>query len=143
VGQALMYELDKTSPENLPAVGKTIAALMESGELNIVPFLQNDYLSQLDEDRRALLLSAVELSGLRLEDGQPNSRFVAFLLENLSRENPNKADQPYTQALVRQFMQDFYDVHGRDPSTPVGSTLAQIISLTGITTDDEGQLVFP
>jgi hypothetical protein len=142
VGQALMYELDKTDAKNLPAVGGAIADLMESGDLNITPFLQNDYLGQLKAESQDTLFSAVELSGLRMSSGQPNARFVSFLLENLSKENPNKTSQPKTQAFIQQFMQDFYGVHGKDTTTPVGSVLAQIISLTGIKPDDQGKLVF-
>lgn len=142
MGQALMYELDKTDPKNLPAVGQLISSLMESGDLNIVPFLQNDYLTQISADSQDMLFRAVELSGLLLSSGQSNSRFVAFLLESLSKENPNKADQPKTQAFIQKFMQDFYNVHGKTPTAPVGTVLAQVLTLTGIKAGTDGKLVF-
>jgi hypothetical protein len=143
VGQALMYELDQTDTRNLPAVGQLITGLMQSGDLNIAPFLQNDYLAQLQPERGDTLYQSVESAGLRLANGAPNSRFISFLLENLSPYNPNRATQPQTQAFVQQFVQDLYNACGQNATTPNSSILAQVLNLAGITVDEQGQLIFP
>lgn len=138
LGQALKYELHKAPAEHLPAVSRLITDLMDAGQLNAGPFLQNDYLAQLAPERRDTLLSAIELAGLRMDSGKSNIRFIGFLLDNLSRD-----DQPHTQALIRRFLQDFYDAHGNAPDTPVGKILASVLELADVTVGEDQALVFP
>jgi hypothetical protein len=137
LGQSLKYMLDKAPDSLAGQAGMLLMNLMESGDLNVSPFLTNDYLSQLSPDRRQLLLESVEMSGLRMANGKPNSRFIGFMLDQL-----NRSDNPTTQQFLHQFLQDFYDVHGSNPTTPVGDTLASILKLAGIQADQDGQLVF-
>jgi hypothetical protein len=114
-----------------------ISNLMETGELNITPFLNNDYLERLTPERREALLHAVESSGLRMADGRPNSRFIGFMLDQLGRPGTSA-----TKTFLRQFLQDFYIVHGNKPNTPVGQTLADILRLAGIQAGENQQLLF-
>ncbi len=141
LGQALMFALDQFSDPHLPAINRLISDLMDSGEVNIAPFLQNDYLERLGSERREMLLMSVERAGLRMDSNRPNARFIGFMLENLAR--PDAPDTVYTKAFIKQFLQDFYDVHSVDLTTPVGKILSQVLDLGGITTDAEKKLVFP
>jgi len=138
LGSCLKYLLDQAPTSSVEKIAGLISDLMENGTLNIAPFLYNDYLERMQPERRVILLHAVENSGLRLGSGKPNSRFIGFILENLSK--PGNAQ---TKAFIRQFLKDFYRVHGQNQDTPVGLLLAQILSLGGIEIDDKGQLVFP
>lgn len=137
LGQSLKFMLDKTSAGLVNRAASLISELMETGELNIAPFLTNDYLERLSPERREALLHAVEGSGLRMANGKPNSRFIGFMLDQLGRPGNST-----TKAFLQQFLRDFYAVHGNDPSTPVGQTLADILRLAGITADDDQQLIF-
>jgi hypothetical protein len=137
LGQSLKYMLDKAPDAIAGQVTGVVSDLMETGELNINPFLVNDYLERLTPDRRQALLDAVESSGLRMANGQPNSRFIGFMLEQLGRP----ADST-TKRFLQQFLQDFYAAYGSEPDTPVGNTLAMILNLAGIQPDADGQLVF-
>jgi hypothetical protein len=137
LGQALKYELDQAPEEHLPGISRLMTDLMDAGELNIGPFLQNDYLDRLSEERRELLLQTIELAGLRMDSGKPNARFIGFMLEEL-----NRPDHPQTQALLRRFLQDFYDTHGSAPDTPVGKILSSVLQLADISADEQGQLQF-
>lgn len=137
LGQALKYELDKAPDSALPAVQNLIANLMDTGDLSVAPFLQNDYLDKLVPKRRDALLAAVESAGLRMDNGKPNARFIGFILDNLGRAN-----QPQTQTFLRKFLQDFYNVHGSDPTTPVGKILAEVLDLAGVSADAQKKLVF-
>jgi hypothetical protein len=137
LGQALKYELDQAPEEHLPGISRLLTDLMDSGTLNIGPFLQNDYLDRLSEDRRELLLQTIELAGLRMDSGKPNTRFIGFMLEEL-----NRPDHLQTQALLRRFLQDFYDTHGSTPETPVGKILTSVLQLADISADEQGQLQF-
>lgn len=137
LGQALMYGLDQASMRNLQPITRLITDLTDSGELNITPFLQNDYLAKLGPERRDALLSAVELAGLRLDSGKANTRLIGFVLDNLA-----KPGEPQTKAFIQQFLQDFYNAHGKTPETPVGKILSQTLDLAGIVADDQGKLVF-
>lgn len=139
LGQSLKYMLDK-SPDGIADQAATLLTnLMESGDLNVTPFLTNDYLTQLSPDRRQLLLESVETSGLRMAGGKPNNRFIGFMLDQLGR-----SDNPTTKQFLQQFLQDFYNVYGRgaDANSPVGDTLASILKLAGVQADQSGQLVF-
>ncbi|HEY9687489.1 MAG TPA: hypothetical protein V6C52_10975 [Coleofasciculaceae cyanobacterium] len=137
LGQALKYELDQAPVEHLPGISRLMTDLMDTGALNIGPFLQNDYLARLSPERRETLLESIELAGLRMDSGKPNTRFIGFLLEHL-----NQSNQPSTQALLRRFLQDFYDTHGSAPDTPVGKILASVLQLAGLSADEQGQLQF-
>ncbi len=137
LGQALKYKLDNAPDSQADAIGRLITDLNDSGHLHIEPFLKNEYLAKLSPERREVLLGAVELAGLRLDNGKPNARFIGFLLQNLGKDN-----QPQTQAFLREFLQDFYDAHGKTPNTPVGKILSQTLSLAGVTADDKGKLIF-
>lgn len=137
LGEALMYGLDQTPAENLQPITRLITDLTDSGELNIVPFLQNDYLSRLDNDRQQALLQAVETAGIRMDSGKPNSRLIGFMLDALAKPG-DSASKRFSQT----FLQDFYQAHGQRPDTPVGKTLAQMLELAGVTANEEGTLVF-
>lgn len=137
LGQALMYGLDQTPAENLQPITRLITDLTDSGELNITPFLQNDYLSKLTTDRRQALLSAVETSGLRMDSGKPNSRLIGFMLDTLA-----KPGNEQSKLFVQTFLQDFYDQYGQQPDTPVGKILAQTLDLASVTANPDGKLVF-
>lgn len=138
LGQSLKFQLDQAPDVVMPAVKRVITDLMDSGELSVTPFLANDYLTKLSPERRTVLLEAVELAGLRMDSNRPNSRFIGFLLENL-----DKPEQPMTRAFLQKFLQDFYDVHGQTPTTPVGKILQQVLELGGVTVNAEKQLLFP
>lgn len=138
LGSSLKYMLDQSPTDASDRVATLISDLMESGTLNITPFLSNDYLEMLSPERRQSLLYAVEGSGLRMANGQPNSRFIGYMLENLAKPGDTQ-----TKAFLQQFLQDFYRVHGSNTTTPVGSTLAQILSLAGIQPNDQDELAFP
>jgi hypothetical protein len=137
LGQTLKYLLDKGPARVVNRVVSLISNLMETGELNITPFLNNDYLERLTPERREALLHAVESSGLRMADGRPNSRFIGFMLDQLGRPGTSA-----TKTFLRQFLQDFYIVHGNKPNTPVGQTLADILRLAGIQAGENQQLLF-
>ncbi len=138
LGQALKYELDQGTEKNLGAITKLITDLTDSGDLNVTPFLQNDYLQMLKPDRQDALLSAIQRSGLRMDDGKPNARLIGFTLDTLS-----KPGDPATKAILTKFLQNFYNAYGQQPDTPVGKILAQMLALGSITADESGQLVFP
>ena len=137
LGQALKTALAESSEANLPAISRVITDFSDSGELNAAPFLQNDYLQRLSPERKEILLQAVETSGLRMDNGRPNSRMIGFMLETLAK--PGESD---TKAFCQRFLQDFYDVHGATPDTPVGQILAQTLSLAGVNADEAGVLQF-
>jgi hypothetical protein len=138
LGQSLKYMLDKAPDEIAGQASGLLSDLMETGDLNVGPFLSNDYLERLSTDRRQTLLESVESSGLRMANGQPNSRFIGFMLEQLGRPGDST-----TKQFLQQFLQDFYDAYGSEPDTPVGSTLATVLNLANIQPDADNQLVFP
>lgn len=141
LGQALMYGLDQITADNLQPITRLITDLTDSGELNITPFLQNDYLSKLDTDRQQALLQAVKVSGLRMDNGKPNSRLIGFMLDILAKPGAKPGDDQ-SKRFVQTFLQDFYDAYGQQPETPVGKILSQTLDLAGVTADENGKLLF-
>lgn len=137
VGQALMYELDKTPDKNVAAVGQLIGSLADSGDLNLAPFLQNDYIGKLAGSRRDALMQSVTKAGLTLQDGTPNARFVGFTLDALAKDGDDQ-----TKAFLQQFLQTSYDATAADTTKPEGAVLSNLMALSGTTVDAQKKLVF-
>ncbi len=137
LGSSLKYLLDQAPDATAGKAAELVSNLMESGDLNINPFLSNEYLSRLSPDRRQTLLNAVESSGLRMASGKANSRFIGFMLENLAKPGDSQ-----TKAFLQQFLRDFYTVHGQQPDTPVGKLLAEVLDLADVQADAQNQLIF-
>jgi hypothetical protein len=137
VGQALMYELDKTPTQNLSAIGQLISSLADSGDLNVSSFLQDDYLSRLDSSGLDLLMNALTQAGLTQDDGTPNARLFSFMLDSLAKDS----DGP-SKAFVQQLMQAIFYQSGADPTTADGKVMEQLLSLSGTTVDAQNQLVY-
>jgi hypothetical protein len=137
LGAALMYELDQAPDKNLGAVGQLIQHLTDSGDLNIASFLQNDYLLKLKPERQEALMSIVQEGGLLLNNSQPNRRLIGFILDNM-----DKPGDAQSKTFIHQLLQNLYDNHASQPESPQGKVLNQLMTLAGISVDEEDQLIF-
>jgi hypothetical protein len=138
LGSSLKYLLAEGPDASVDQIATLTSDLMESGDLNITSFLANDYLEKLTPERQQALLKAVEDSGFHKGNGKPNTRFIGFMLEALS-----KPGEPQTKAFLQQFLKDFYQRYKTDSTTPAGKLLSEILDLADIQEDANGQLIFP
>jgi hypothetical protein len=127
LGQSLKYMLDTTPTNNVDAVANLISGLTRSGTLNIGSFLNADYLEHLSTDRQNALLGAVQNAGLILSNGKPNSRFLGYILDNLS-----KPESSSTQRFLQQFLDNAWAANAGDTTTADGQTLNNLLDLAGI-----------
>jgi hypothetical protein len=127
LGQSLKYMLDTTPANHVDTVANLISGLTRSGTLNIGSFLNADYLEHLSTDRQNALLGAVQNAGLTLSGGKPNSRFLGYILDNLS-----KPDSSSTQRFLQQFLDNAWAANAGDTTTADGQTLNNLLDLAGI-----------
>jgi hypothetical protein len=127
LGQSLKYMLDTTPANNVDAVANLVSGLTRSGTLNIGSFLNADYLEHLSTDRQNALLGAVQNAGLTLSGGKPNSRFLGYILDNLS-----KPESSSTKRFLQQFLDNAWAANAGDTTTADGQTLNNLLDLAGI-----------
>lgn|GEM_PF-3530645 len=127
LGQSLKYMWDTASGSSLDSLSSLTSSLMKSGSLNIIPFLNANYLDRLTPERQQALLSSVENAGLTLSDGTPNTRFAGYLLQNLAQPGISS-----TKDFLWQFLQDDWMANGGNTSSGEGQVLSNILSLAGI-----------
>ncbi len=139
MGQALKYLLDKAPADQLASIRDLLKGLFDSGQLNPVPFMTENYLGHLSDDRRNILQLAIRSAGVRMADGQVNSRLMATLLQSLFRN-----DNPQQQSFMRSLLQQWQDVYSKHPEDSPGRlTFRDFLAMANIKVDDKGQLVFP
>ncbi len=139
LGQAMMYELDTTDPANLSAVSDLMSGMVNSGDLNLAPFLQSGYLDGLSDAQKAALGTTLTNTGLTLDDGSTNNRFAVSLLDGLS-----KTADDSTKDFVESFLQSQYTAlkAGTSTNTASAAILDNILALSSTTVDSTGKLVF-
>ena len=125
LGQSLKYLLNNAPAGSLNQLSGLMASLIKSGTLNSDPFLQSGYLDMLSPDRQAALMSAVQTSGLTLDNGQPNSRFAGFILDSLAKPGLSS-----TKDFLNQFLQ-WDAANYQNSNTPEGQALANLLPLAG------------
>ena len=115
---------------SLEAIGNLTTSLTKSGDLNIIPFLQSNYLDSLSPAQQRNLLNSVENAGLTLDNGKPNSRLAGYMLEQLSRPETLGTS---TDSLIQQVLQNAWQKQGQtDTATAEGKALSNLLDLAGI-----------
>lgn len=127
LGQSLKYMWDTASGSSLDSLSGLTSNLMKSGALNIIPFLNANYLDRLTPERQQSLLGAVEDAGLTMSDGTPNTRFAGYVLQHLAQPGLSS-----TKNFLWQFLQDDWMANGGNTSSGEGQVLSNILSLAGI-----------
>jgi hypothetical protein len=127
LGQSLKYLLDTAPNASAGPLGELMTHLVKSGDLNLVPFLQSNYLDKLSPERRTVLLNAMERAGLTRQDQKPNSRLAGYVLETISKPGDSSA-----KSFLQQYLQKEWTAQAPNPNAPEGKALIQVLELAGI-----------